>query len=355
MHPLFLKNKCFVLTNFPTVAVVILNWNGKKFLEKFLPFVMASSYPNFKVVVADNASTDDSMEFLTAHYPAVLQIQNTSNEGFAKGYNTALKQVEAPYYVLLNSDVEVTPGWIEPIIELMERDINIAACQPKILSWHDKKMFEYAGGAGGWIDVFGYAFCRGRVFNVFEEDRGQYNDTTPVFWATGCALFVRSAVYHKMNGLDEYFFAHQEEIDLCWRIQLSGYSIFVCPQSIVYHVGGGSLPQGNPRKIFLNYRNSLIMLAKNYSVAEKLWKLPFRLVLDGISVLPPLLKGDIQYLWSVLKAHFSFYRWLLIKKDRRFFPSKRSNQPAGVYKGSIVWQFFIKKKRHFEEIVDSKP
>lgn len=355
MHPLFLKNKCFVLTNFPTVAVVILNWNGKKFLEKFLPFVMASSYPNVKVVVADNASTDDSMEFLTAHYPAVLQIQNTRNEGFAKGYNTALKQVEAPYYVLLNSDVEVTPGWIEPIIELMERDINIAACQPKILSWHDKKMFEYAGGAGGWIDVFGYAFCRGRVFNVFEEDRGQYNDTTPVFWATGCALFVRSAVYHKMNGLDEHFFAHQEEIDLCWRMQLSGYSIFACPQSIVYHVGGGSLPQGNPRKIFLNYRNSLIMLAKNYSVAEKLWKLPFRLVLDGISVLPPLLKGDIQYLWSVLKAHFSFYRWLLIKKDHRFFPSKRSNQPAGVYKGSIVWQFFIKKKWHFEEIVDSKP
>lgn len=355
MHPLFLENNCFVLIYFPSVAVVILNWNGKKFLEQFLPSVTASTYPNLQVVVADNGSTDDSVAFVAQHYPSVVQVQNETNEGFAKGYNTALKQVEASYYVLLNSDVEVTQGWIEPVIDLMECNKMIGACQPKVLSWHHKNMFEYAGGSGGWLDVFGYAFCRGRVFNVFEEDKGQYDNTAQIFWASGCALFIRSALYHAMNGLDECFFAHQEEIDLCWRLQLSGHSVFVCPQSTVYHVGGGSLPQGNPRKIFLNYRNSLIMLTKNYSVAEKLWKLPVRLVLDGISVLPPLLKGDIGYLGAVLKAHFSFYKWVLSKKDRRFFPLKRAGNVGGIYKGSIVWQFFVKKKQHFAEIVDNKP
>ncbi|MBX3255460.1 MAG: glycosyltransferase family 2 protein [Chitinophagaceae bacterium] len=354
MHPLFLKNNCFVLTHFPTVAVVILNWNGKKFLEQFLSSVIASTYPALKIIVADNGSTDDSVAFLKTHYPAVIVLQNKTNEGFAKGYNTALKQVEAAYSILLNSDVEVTPGWIEPVIDLMERNKSIGACQPKIRSWHDKRMFEYAGASGGWIDRFGYAFCRGRVFNVLEEDKGQYEDAGPVFWASGCALFVRTAVYHELNGLDEYFFAHQEEIDLCWRMQLSGHVVFVCPQSTVYHVGGGSLPQGSPRKVFLNYRNSLIMLTKNYTLREKLWKLPARLVLDGISVLPPLLKGDWKYMAAVLKAHFSYYSWLFSKKDRRFFPPGRSASPGGIYQGSVIWQFFIKKRRYFSEIVDNK-
>ncbi|MBX2922495.1 MAG: glycosyltransferase family 2 protein [Chitinophagaceae bacterium] len=355
MHPLFLKNNCFVLVNFPTVAVVILNWNGKKFLEQFLPSVTASTYPGLKIVVADNGSTDDSAAFVAQHYPGILLLQNKTNEGFAKGYNTALKQVDARYYILLNSDVEVPPGWIEPVIDLMERNKSIGACQPKIRSWHEKKMFEYAGGSGGWTDRFGYAFCRGRVFNVLEEDSGQYDDAAPVFWASGCALFVRSSVYHGLNGLDEYFFAHQEEIDLCWRMQLSGHAVFVCPQSTVYHVGGGSLPRGNPRKVFLNYRNSLIMLSKNYSAGEKCWKIPVRLVLDGISVLPPLLKGDWKYAVAVLKAHFSYYAWLFSKKDRRFFPAGRSGRPGGIYSGSIIWQFFIKKKQHFSEIVNNKP
>lgn len=354
MHPLFLKNNSFVLIHYPSVAVVILNWNGRKYLEQFLPSVMLSGYPGIKIIVADNGSTDDSIDFLNLHYPSVLQLRSTVNEGFAKGYNTALKKVEASYYILLNSDVEVTPGWIEPVIELMESDTNIAACQPKVLSYSNKTLFEYAGGAGGWIDSFGYPFCRGRVFEHCETDTGQYNDPRPVFWASGCALFVKAAVYHEMNGLDELFFAHQEEIDLCWRMQLSGYQVYVCPQSVVYHVGGGSLPKGNSRKTYLNYRNSLIMLAKNYAVAESLWKIPFRLLLDGVSTLPPLLRGDVLYVWTVLKAHFAFYRWLLRIKDKKYFPLKRGGQVNGVYNGSIVWQHFIKKKQRFTEIIGRK-
>jgi GT2 family glycosyltransferase len=339
------------LTHYPSVAVVILNWNGRKYLEQFLPSLMLTTYPGIQFVVADNGSTDDSIDFLTRYYPQVKQLRSAVNEGFAKGYNTALQQVQASYYVLLNSDVEVTPGWLEPVIELMEDNINIAACQPKVLSWHDKTMLEYAGGAGGWIDAYGYAFCRGRVFDTCEKDTGQYDDVAPVFWASGCALFVRSQVYHSLNGFDEWFFAHQEEIDLCWRMQLSGWLVYACPHSVVYHVGGGSLPKGNPRKVYLNYRNSLIMLYKNYSFVEKIWKIPFRLVLDGISALQQLSGGDKAYIGIVLKAHFSFYKWLLSAKDKKYFPVKRVAHPQGVHKGSVVWQYFVQKKRSFTEII----
>lgn len=339
------------MTHYPSVAVVILNWNGRKYLEQFLPSLMLTTYPGIQFVVADNGSTDDSLDFLTRYYPQVKQLCSSVNEGFAKGYNTALQQVQASYYVLLNSDVEVTSGWIEPIIELMEGNANIAACQPKVLSWHDKTMFEYAGGAGGWIDAYGYAFCRGRVFDTCEKDIGQYDDVAPVFWASGCALFVRSQVYHSLNGFDELFFAHQEEIDLCWRMQLSGWLVYVCPYSVVYHVGGGSLPKGNPRKVYLNYRNSLIMLYKNYSFSEKLWKIPFRLVLDGISAVQQLFGGDKAYAGIVLRAHFAFYKWLLSAKDKKYFPVKRVAHPQGVHKGSVVWQYFVQKKRSFTEII----
>jgi GT2 family glycosyltransferase len=221
----------------PEVAIVILNWNGRAFLEKFLPSVMASSYINKRIIVVDNASSDDSIQFLQSNFPLVEIIKNNRNEGFAKGYNVALSQISSDYYVLLNSDVEVTAGWIEPVISLMETDRTIAACQPKILSWENKTRFEYAGASGGWIDSLGYPFARGRVMEFCEEDKGQYNDALPCFWATGAALFVRSNVYKECGGLDEYFFAHQEEIDLCWRIQLAGYKVFVQPASIVYHVG----------------------------------------------------------------------------------------------------------------------
>ncbi|MEO6357560.1 MAG: glycosyltransferase family 2 protein, partial [Ferruginibacter sp.] len=222
----------------PVVAIVILNWNGKRFLEQFLPSVISSSYLNKKVIVADNASTDDSIAFLQQHFPQVEILQNDTNEGFAKGYNTVLQQVTADYYVLLNSDVEVTPGWIEPIIELMESNAAIGACQPKMLTDAARHLFEYAGACGGWLDNFGYPFARGRVFDVVEEDKGQYNDAQPCFWASGAAMFVRADMYHVLGGLDEYFFAHQEEIDFCWRLQLAGYKVYVQPASVVYHVGG---------------------------------------------------------------------------------------------------------------------
>ena len=248
---------------FPTVAIVILNWNGKAYLEKFLPIVLKSSYENKTVIVADNASTDDSVLFLRNHYPGVRLIENAANEGFASGYNKALQQVNSEYCILLNSDVEVTEQWIEPVIAIMEANKKIAACQPKILSFKQKKYFEYAGAAGGWIDSMGYPFSRGRVFDCCETDNGQYNNASPCFWATGTAMFVRTEVFKQLAGFDESFFAHQEEIDLCWRMQLAGYAVFVQPASVVYHIGGGTLPSGNSRKVYLNYRNNLVMLYKN--------------------------------------------------------------------------------------------
>ena len=338
----------------PSVAIVILNWNGRKFLEKFLPSVMASVYASKKIIVADNASTDDSIHFLEENYPQVSIIQNSSNEGFAKGYNTALKQVTADYYVLLNSDVEVTPGWIEPVIELMERDVGIAACQPKILAYDKKDQFEYAGSSGGWLDNFGYPFLRGRVFDDCEIDTGQYDDVQPCFWASGAAFFVRSSVYHELGGLDEFFFAHQEEIDFCWRAQLAGYKIFVQPASVVYHVGGGTLAKGSNRKAFLNFRNNLIMLAKNLPLAAAGWKLPFRMLLDVLSALRGLLGGNGGYFFAVWKAHVHFVGWLLLNKKQSVFPVKKDGKLSGWYNGSVVWAYFIRKKKTFSEIIDGK-
>ena len=340
--------------SYPSVAIVILNWNGKKFLQQFLPSVMASSYANKKIIVADNASTDDSIAFLKQQYPQVGIIVNKSNEGFAKGYNAALKQVQADYYVLLNSDVEVTPDWIEPIIELMESDKGIAACQPKILAWHKKDQFEYAGACGGWLDQFGYPFSRGRVFDDCEKDSGQYDNMQQCFWASGAAFFVRASVYQEVGGLDEYFFAHQEEIDLCWRIQLAGYKIFVQPASVVYHVGGGTLPRGNSRKTFLNFRNNLIMLTKNIPLGVALWKIPFRVLLDAVSAWRELLSGNGGYFIAVLKAHLHYTGWLLWNRKYSVFPKKKGGKLGGYYRGSAVWAHFVKKKKTFLEIVGNK-
>lgn len=338
----------------PSVAIVILNWNGQRFLEQFLPALKQTTYSNCTIVVADNGSTDNSVSFLNQYHPDVAQVFNGKNKGFAGGYNAALQQVQADYYVLLNSDVEVTPGWIEPVIELMEKDASIGACQPKILAWHQKNQFEYAGGSGGYIDVFGYPFCRGRVFDVCEEDQGQYNDARPVFWASGCAYFVRSAVYHQLKGLDDFFFAHQEEIDLCWRMQRMGYSVWVCPQSVVYHVGGGTLAKGNPRKTFLNYRNCLIMLWKNLTGMRRLLILFIRMVLDGVSAIQQLVKGDVKYFIAVIKAHFHFYGWLMRGKTPTKFSAVKKTALHGIYAGSVVWQYFIKGRKKFSEIVDNK-
>ena len=330
---------------------MILNWNGQKFLEQFLPSVVLSTYSNHEIIVADNRSDDDSIEFIKTHYPSIHIIQLTENWGFARGYNEALKRVSADYYVLLNSDVEVTANWLEPMVELLETDSSIAACQPKILSFHNKKMFEYAGAAGGWIDKYGYPFCKGRVFEICEEDLGQYNQAEPIFWASGAALFIRSPVFHEMKGFEEYFFAHQEEIDLCWRLQLAGYKIYSCPSSIVYHVGGGTLPRTNSKKTFLNFRNNLIMLAKNLP-AKKLIIIPFRISLDALAACKGLLAGDVGYFWTILKAHFAFFYWLLFQHRKSLFPISRKGQLYGLFQKNVVWLFFINKKKTFSEIVN---
>lgn len=342
------------MNHFPSVALVILNWNGRHFLEKFLPSVLASGYENLSIVVADNASTDDSIEFLQKTYPSIKIILNPSNEGFARGYNSALKQVAADYYILLNSDVEVTPGWITPVISLMETDQLIAVCQPKILSFENRNSFEYAGASGGWIDKFGYPFNRGRVFDFCENDEGQYNNTSQIFWATGAALFVRASVYHEQNGFDEYFFAHQEEIDLCWRMQRAGYKIFVVPSSVVYHIGGGTLPAGNKRKVFLNFRNNLVMLAKNLTFAEKIWKIPFRISLDNLAGFQALIKGDFSTFRAIQRAHFYFLKWLFTRKEKIHLPKKKLACLPGTYNGSIVWEYFVKKRKTFSEILQFK-
>jgi GT2 family glycosyltransferase len=338
----------------PSVAIVILNWNGRNFLELFLPSVVVSSYVNKRVIVVDNASTDDSMNFLQQNYPQVETIQHSSNEGFAKGYNIGLKKVESDYYVLLNSDVEVTANWIEPIIKLMESDDSIAVCQPKILSYSNKDQFEYAGACGGWLDSLGYPFMRGRIFDVLEKDHHQYDNAQACFWASGAAFFVRSKLYHESGGLDEYFFAHQEEIDLCWRLQLAGYKIYVQPESIVYHVGGGTLPMGNNRKVFLNFRNNLITLTKNLPPITALWKIPARILLDWIAAFMGLFKGEVGYFIAIIKAHLHFIKWFLFKRRISVFAIKKMGKPLGWYHGSLVWEYFIKKKRTFSEIVGNK-
>lgn len=336
----------------PHVAVVILNWNGRNFLERFLPSVLAATYPNFEVVVGDNASTDDSLAFLRTHYPAIRLITMDKNLGFAGGYNGTLRHVEADYYVLLNSDAEVAPGWLEPMVELLESDSRIAACQPKLLYHHDPSLFEYSGAAGGWIDRLGYPFARGRVFHVCEQDKGQYETTEPIFWASGAALFIRAAVYREMKGFDAFFFAHQEEIDLCWRIQLAGYRIFACPRAVVYHVGGGTLPKENPRKTFLNFRNNRIMLSKNLPWQRKLWVIPVRLVLDLVSAFKSLLGGKPGYCWAVIRAHGAFVGWWLFHRRESVFPANRRGKLEGVSASNIAWQFFVRGKKTFAEIVD---
>ena len=338
----------------PSVAVVILNWNGKKYLEKFLPALLTSSYPNKRIIVADNNSSDDSVKFLEQHFPSVEIIRNETNEGFAKGYNVALKKINSDYYVLLNSDVEVTQHWIEPVIQLMESDRSIAACQPKIRSYNNGRQFEYAGACGGWIDNLGYPFSRGRIFEVVEDDDGQYDTAQPCFWASGAALFVRSKIYQEVGGLDEYFFAHQEEIDFCWRLQLAGYKVYVQPLSVVYHVGGGTLPRENSQKAFLNFRNNLIMLAKNLSAGQALWKIPFRLALDAVAAWKGLLEGNGGYFIAICRSHVQFVKWLFFYQKKSVFPVSKKGKMNGLYDGSVIWQHFVKGKTRFSEIVFDK-
>jgi len=337
-----------------TVSVVIINYNGRKYLEKFLPSVLASTYSNMELIIADNASTDDSLDFLRSVYPSTRIIPLRRNFGYAGGYNEALKEVQSDYYVLLNSDVEVTAGWLEPVIELMEQNKQIGACQPKILSYRQKDQFEYAGGAGGWLDCLGYPFARGRIFDICEKDSGQYNETAPIFWASGAALFVRAELFHKAKGFDTYFFAHMEEIDFCWRLQLLGHSIYACPASEVYHVGGGTLPKGNERKVFLNFRNNMIMLAKNLPKRQSFWKIPLRICMDLISATKSLFAGQWVYFLAVGEAHLAFFRWVLFKQGKSVFPVRRRARLSGWYMHCVAWKHFVEGKERFDEIVCRK-
>ncbi|HUR66500.1 MAG TPA: glycosyltransferase family 2 protein [Chitinophagaceae bacterium] len=336
----------------PKVAIVILNWNGKKYLEQFLPALLATAYSNFEIIIADNGSADDSVSFIRLNYPAIRLIRFKENYGFAKGYNEALKQVDAEYYALLNSDVEVQLNWLQPMVSLLQSNGSIAACQSKLLAYHDKKMFEYAGAAGGWLDKYGYPFAKGRIFDKTEEDRGQYDKAEPIFWASGASLFIRSGVFHEMKGFDEYFFAHQEEIDLCWRIQLAGHQVYSCPASVVYHVGGGTLPKGNSLKTYLNFRNNRIMLSKNLPLSKRLWVMPVRNFLDGVSAWKGLLKGDGGYFIAVVRAQIGFIKWWLLHRKKSVFPVSNKGNLKGYLPKNVAWLHFIKKRNTFAEIVE---
>ncbi len=337
----------------PVVAVVILNYNGRMHLQKFLPSVIASTYTQLRIIVADNGSSDDSVSYITQNFPTIEIITHSVNEGFAGGYNWALQEVEASYYVLLNSDVCVSPGWIEPVINILLNDHTIAACQPKILSFHQPHLFEYAGAAGGWIDTLGYPFSRGRVFDVCEEDQSQYDDVQPLFWASGAAMFVRAKVFHELGGFDASFFAHQEEIDLCWRMQLAGYKIMACPSSTVYHLGAGTLPRGG-RKVYLNFRNNLFMLLKNLPFHEKVWKIPLRFSLDAISAWKGLFSGDTAFFIAIFQAHLAVMKSFFSTRHLSKNPPKSMVSLQGVYGGSVVWHYFVRKHTRFMEIVSKK-
>jgi len=339
------------LKNLPSVAIVILNWNGKQFLEQFLPSVLSSSYENMEVIVADNASTDDSLSFLEKNYPQVRILRNKKNDGFAGGYNWAMQEIDAEIAVLLNSDVEVTSSWIEPVVDMFNQKPSLAAVQPKILDYNKKDHFEYAGACGGWIDNYGYPFSRGRIFDTVEEDLHQYDDPMKIFWASGAAMFIRTSIFKEMGGFDPFFFAHQEEIDLCWRMQLAGYEIMSCPQSVVYHIGGGTLAKENPKKVFLNFRNNLIMLYKNLSFLESMKLIPIRFFLDFVSAIKSCLSGHFSYYVAIGKAHFAFLGWLLFQQSKSIFPSKTNGTIYGKYNGNIAWEHFINGKKRFSEII----
>ena len=333
-------------------AVVILNWNGKEFLKKFLPSVILHSKGYADVVVADNASSDGSVAFLTDEFPEITIIRNAENGGFAKGYNDALAHVDADYYILLNSDIEVSENWIQPVIEMMETDPQIAACQPTIRSYHNPEKFEYAGAAGGFIDKYGYPFCRGRIFQHLEDDNGQYNNPAEIFWATGACMFVRADVFKKFGGFDNDFFAHMEEIDFCWRIKHAGYKVMACPASRVFHVGGGTLPKQSSFKTYLNMRNNIVLLYKNLPAERLVQVFILRLILDGVAAFKFLVDGGFADFWAVVRAHMSFYRRFHIHRKKR--SAIKHHKVSCIYQGNIVVAHFLAGKKKFSEISSRK-
>lgn len=328
-------------------AIVILNWNGKQLLEQFLPSIVNFSSQETDVYVADNASTDDSIKFIKQNYPTVKIVQNTINGGYAKGYNDSLQHIKADIYCLVNSDIEVTKNWLTPILEVFKNEENTAIIQPKILDFKDKTKFEYAGAGGGFIDKFGYPFCRGRVFNDLEADNGQFNDVSEIFWASGACFFIRANVFHQLNGFDEDFFAHQEEIDLCWRAKNNNFDIKYVGKTTVYHVGGATLSTLNPKKTYLNFRNSLLSLLKNLPTSKLFTIIFFRLVLDGLAGIKFLLEGKPKHTFAIIKAHFSFYANLFKFLNKR----KNTKKSNSYYKiNSVVWQYYAFGRKDFEDL-----
>lgn len=328
------------------LAIVILNWNGRQFLEKFLP-ILLNHIPDYaEVVIADNNSTDDSIAFLEENHSSLRLIRNKENGGFSKGYNDALRQVEATYYCLLNSDIEVPSSWVEPIIDMMDADSRIAVAQPKILAYHDRTFFEYAGAAGGFMDKLGYPFCRGRLFNTLEEDKGQYDQPMEIFWATGAAMFVRSDIYHQLGGLDEDFFAHMEEIDFSWRVKNQGYKIMCQPQSTVYHIGGGTLPKNNAFKTFLNFRNNLFLLLKNLPKNQIVRTFFVRFFMDNLAAVVFALQGNKKDFIAVYKAWFAFLAQYKKMKQKRTGDFHRAFQ--SLYPHSIVFHYHLMHQKYFD-------
>jgi GT2 family glycosyltransferase len=342
----------------PRVAVVILNWNGRPFLERFLPSVQASTWPNLEVVLADNCSTDNSVAWVLENHPGITIIENPRNEGFAAGYNTALQQVVADYYVLLNQDVEVEPGWIEPVVAMLQADPQAGAAMPRLLDESDRTRFEYAGAAGGQLDRYGYPFCRGRLFDHMELDEGQYA-SGEVFWASGAAMFIRAELYHNIGGLDPDFFAHMEEIDLCWRLRRAGWKVLCSTEAAVYHVGGGSLSRSNPRKTYLNFRNNLRLILKNFPATKLLWLLPFRVLLDLLAAANELRQGKFADTRAILRAGFGFLfslpYWLGRRRHYNHLVEnvrvgKNRTTAPGYYRGSIVWNFFARGLKRYSDL-----
>ena len=335
------------------VSIVVLNWNGRKFLERFLPvLIRCSDLPGVEIIVADSGSTDDSVLYLTSHWPRIRLITLGTNYGFTGGYNRSLEQVDAKYFLLLNSDIEVTEGWLEPMLGLMENREDVAACTPKIKDLQRREMFEYAGASGGFIDRYGYTFCRGRIFDHLEEDRGQYDDTREVFWGSGACLMVRSELYRELGGLDDRFFAHMEEIDLCWRLQRKGHKICVVPSSTVYHVGGGTLERGHPMKTFLNFRNNLLLLYKNLPPDSRGRIIFLRMLLDALSAIRFMIQGAFRDAAAVVRAHRAYYgmkKWYRGTGDWNN-SDKKDVIVSGIYQRSIVADFFLRGIRTFEQL-----
>lgn len=334
-------------------AIVILNWNGQKMMEQYLPTVIEYSRDDAEIIVADNASTDNSVEWLKERYPQVRRIILDRNYGFAEGYNKALRQVKAKYYVLLNSDVEVTHHWLTPLLEEMEAHTDIAACQPKLLSVRDHDAFEYAGACGGYLDRFGYPFCRGRIFDTVEDDNGQYDNAQEVLWATGACLLIRAADYWSAGGLDGRFFAHNEEIDLCWRLRIMGRSVMLVPQSTVYHVGGGTLPKSNPMKTYLNFRNNLTMIYKNVeshrlkAVMRRRWFLDYLAAFEML-----ILKRNFGDFMAVIKGRRAFRAWRKdFAADRSRIQAMRKKPDSEIlYRHSILWQYYAKGHKTYDQL-----